>query len=174
MSGAGMADALGLEVWLKQDAPIPLDIRLSCAPGESLALVGPSGGGKTTILRAIAGLTRPREGLVRCGDEVWLDTSAGFFAPPYRRRAGLVFQSYALFPHMNALANVAAALGHLPRAIRRERAAELLASVHLQGLEQRRPSAFSSPAPSPEFVPGAAVEARRVLGGLHHDYRLAA
>ena len=138
-----MADALGLEVWLKQDAPIPLDIRVSCAPGESLALVGPSGGGKTTILRAIAGLTRPREGLVRCGDEVWLDTSAGVFAPPYRRRAGLVFQSYALFPHMNALANVAAALGHLPRAIRRERAAELLASVHLQGLEQRRPSALS-------------------------------
>jgi molybdate transport system ATP-binding protein len=133
----------GLDVWLRQDAPIRLEARLSCAPGELLALVGPSGAGKTTILRAIAGLIAPREGRVACGGEVWLDTSGGVFIRPYRRRVGLVFQSYALFPHMNALGNVAAALGHLPAAKRRERAAELLASVHLHGLEERRPAELS-------------------------------
>ena len=138
-----MPESAGLEVWLKQDAPIALDVRLSCAPGELLALVGPSGSGKTTILRAIAGLTRPAQGRVACGGEVWLDTAKGVFVPPHLRRAGLVFQSYALFPHMDALANVAAALGHLPAADRRERAAALLASVHLQGLEERRPSELS-------------------------------
>jgi molybdate transport system ATP-binding protein len=132
-----------LELELHQDAPIPLAARLSCAPGELLALVGPSGSGKTTILRTIAGLYRPNAGRVVVDGTVWLDRARGIDVPTHRRRVGLVFQSYALFPHLSALDNVAAALGHRPRAERAQRARELLRLVHLDGLEQRRPGELS-------------------------------
>ncbi len=133
----------GLEVHLHQAAPIPLQVELACAPGELLALVGPSGSGKTSVLRAIAGLLRPAQGTVRCNGEAWFDGESGLHVPPHRRHVGFVFQSYALFPHMSALQNVATALGHLPTAGRAARARELLARVHLEGLEQRRPHALS-------------------------------
>ncbi len=133
----------GLEVTLAQDGPIPLEATFTCAPGELLALVGPSGSGKTTILRAIAGLYRPRRGRVVVGDEVWLDDAAGIALPAHRRRVGLVFQSYALFPHLSARANLEAAMGHRPRAERAARARELLRLVHLEGLEERRPAQLS-------------------------------
>ncbi|WP_395672128.1 ATP-binding cassette domain-containing protein [Phenylobacterium sp.] len=133
----------GLDLTLRQFGPIPLDLALTCAPGEVLGLVGPSGAGKTTVLRAIAGLTRARSGHIACGDETWFDDARGVHLPPHRRRVGLVFQEHALFPHLSALGNVAAALGHLPRAVRAGRAAELLRRVHLEGLEHRRPHALS-------------------------------
>ncbi|WP_372618388.1 ABC transporter ATP-binding protein [Falsiroseomonas sp.] len=139
-----MADAAeGLELRLGAAAPIPLDLALGCAPGELLALVGPSGAGKSTALRCVAGLHRPTSGLVRCGGKTWFDAAARCDLPPHRRAVGLVFQDYALFPHMTALGNVAAALGHRPRAARAERARELLALVHLSGLEDRRPAELS-------------------------------
>ena len=133
----------GLDARLAQTAPIPLDAELACRPGELLALVGPSGAGKTTILRAIAGLLRPRQGRIACNGAVWFDAEAGIFLSPQRRRAGLVFQDYALFPHLSALGNVTAALGHVPREKRAVRARELLELVHLGGLEDRRPDALS-------------------------------
>lgn len=74
---------------------------------ETVALVGPSGAGKTTVLRAIAGLVRPDRGVVSLGRETWLDTAAGVEVPPERRRVGLVFQEYALFPHLSVRDNVA-------------------------------------------------------------------
>jgi molybdate transport system ATP-binding protein len=74
---------------------------------ETVALVGPSGAGKTTVLRAIAGLLRPRGGRVALDGEVWLDTEAGVEVPPEQRSVGLVFQDYALFPHLSARQNVA-------------------------------------------------------------------
>lgn len=135
--------AEGISVRLNQAGPIPLDIDLACAPGETLALVGPSGAGKTTLLRAVAGLYRPRAGRITCGGEVWLDTEAGIVRPAHTRRVGLVFQEYALFPHLDALANVMAALGHRPRAERRARAMAILARVHLEGLERRKPHQLS-------------------------------
>ncbi len=73
---------------------------------ETLALVGPSGAGKTTVLRVVAGLLRPEIGRVALGEEVWLDTAQGIDVAPERRRVGLVFQEYALFPHMSVRANV--------------------------------------------------------------------
>jgi molybdate transport system ATP-binding protein len=137
-----MADS-GLSLRLKATAPIALDIALDCAPGELLAIIGPSGAGKSTTLRAIAGLHHPESGSVTCDGEAWLDTSRALDVPTHRRRVGLVFQDYALFPHMTALANVMAAMGHQPAAERAPRAAALLARVHLAGLEERRPAELS-------------------------------
>ena len=128
---------------LAQRAPIPLDATLHCAPGETHALVGPSGSGKTTILRCIAGLHGAREGRIACGGAVWYDAAARIDVPPQARSAGLVFQHYALFPHLSAQANVEAALGHLPVRDRAARAIALLARVHLTGLEARKPAQLS-------------------------------
>jgi molybdate transport system ATP-binding protein len=132
-----------LEVRLRQDGPIPLDVEFSCDPGQVLAIFGPSGSGKTTILRAIAGLARPAQGRVQSGDHIWTDTAAGVFLPPYRRAVGFVFQEYALFPHLTALGNVMTALGHRPRSERRAKAAALLDAVHLQGHASKRPRELS-------------------------------
>jgi len=133
----------GLAVTLGQRTPIPLDAALDCAPGELLALVGPSGSGKTTLLRSIAGLYRPTAGHIRCNQHTWFDAARGFSLPPQRRRVGVVFQDYALFPHLTALQNLVAAMGHRPRAERKQRAAALLAQVHLEGLEARFPAELS-------------------------------
>jgi len=134
---------MGLHARLRQRAPIPLDATLSCAPGELLALVGPSGSGKSTLLRCIAGLHAAAGGAIRCNGETWFDAATAVNHPVQARRIGFVFQSYALFPHLTALDNVAAALGHLPAAERLARAQELLARVHLDGLENRKPAALS-------------------------------
>jgi len=135
--------AEGLRASIRQHAPIPLDAELECAPGELLALVGPSGSGKSTLLRCIAGLHTAGDGSIRCNGETWFDAAAAIDQPVQARRIGFVFQSYALFPHLSALENVAAALGGLTFAGRTERAHELLARVHLDGLEQRKPAALS-------------------------------
>ncbi len=138
-----MADNTGLNVRLRQSGPIPLDVDLTCQLGELMALVGPSGSGKTTILRTIAGLYRPAAGAVTCGGVTWLDTGAGIDLPPHRRRAGLVFQAYALFPHMTAFGNVTAAMAHVPASGRTTRARDLMRLVHLDGLDSRMPAALS-------------------------------
>lgn len=134
---------MALDVMVRADAPIPLDVAFRVEPGELLALVGHSGSGKSTILRTIAGLWRPTEARVTVGDTTWLDTAHGVALPPHRRRVGIVFQSYALFPHMTAAANVMVALEHLPRSERRAEAERLLALVNLTGLSGRRPAELS-------------------------------
>jgi molybdate transport system ATP-binding protein len=133
----------GLSVRLQQQAPIPLDAEFDAEPGELVAIVGPSGSGKTTVLRCIAGLTQPRDGLIRCNGTIWLSSAARIALPPQRRSVGLVFQHYALFPHLTAAANVTAALGHVPRGERPARGRALLDLVHLAGLEERRPAELS-------------------------------
>jgi molybdenum ABC transporter ATP-binding protein len=74
---------------------------------ETVALVGPSGAGKSSVLRAVAGLLTPDEGHVRLGGETWLDRGSGIDVPAEQRRVGLVFQDYALFPHLSVESNVA-------------------------------------------------------------------
>jgi len=132
-----------LSVALRQTGPVPLDVAFDCDAGDALAIFGPSGAGKTTILRSIAGLVCPEHAAVASGDLVWTDTAAGILVPPHRRSAGLVFQEYALFPHLTALGNVMTALGHLPRQSRRARAETLLSLVHLSSHTSRRPHELS-------------------------------
>jgi molybdate transport system ATP-binding protein len=125
----------------------PLNIRLSHplrafrlevaldVGAETVALVGPSGAGKSTLLRAVAGLLRPERGSVTYGDETWHDTDSGISLPPERRSVGLVFQEYALFPHMSVAENVAYG--------GRARLPELLERFGLERLEHARPAELS-------------------------------
>ena len=123
--------ALELDVWLQVEA------------GECLALAGPSGAGKTSVLRIAAGLVRPRRGRVEANGEIWLDTDRGIELAPEHRRCGYVFQEYALFPHLSAWQNVAYPLRGMSRPARRERALELLARFGLAGLADARPRTLS-------------------------------
>ncbi|RCV91595.1 ABC transporter ATP-binding protein [Billgrantia montanilacus] len=132
-----------LTVSLHQPGPIPLAADFCCEPGELLALVGPSGSGKTTLLRAIAGLYRPAEGRIDCGGETWLDTAHGVVRRPQARRVGVVFQDYALFPHLSARDNVKLALGHLEPGGRSACADDWLGRMRLEGLSDRYPSQLS-------------------------------
>jgi ABC-type sugar transport system ATPase subunit len=83
------------------------ELRLALEVERTVALVGPSGAGKSTILRVIAGLTRPDSGRVTLDEDVWLDLARRVDRKPDERRVGLVFQEYALFPHLSVQANVA-------------------------------------------------------------------
>jgi molybdate transport system ATP-binding protein len=148
-----------LSVALQATAPIPLDLSFQVEPGEMLALVGPSGAGKSTVLRSIAGLWRPERGRVAVAGETWLDTATGVNLPPYRRHAGVVFQSYALFPHMTAAGNVMAAMAR-PR---RAEAARLLDLVNLHGLADRRPAELSGGQQQRVAVARALAREPRVL-----------
>jgi molybdate transport system ATP-binding protein len=122
---------------------IELDVRLEVPPGRCLALAGPSGAGKTTVLRLIAGTVRPRKATITHGDQVWVDTGRGMWWPPERRRCGYVFQEYALFPHLSAWRNVAYGLRDLPRAKRRAAALELLERFNLAARADAKPATLS-------------------------------
>jgi molybdate transport system ATP-binding protein len=95
---------------LDADFTLPLrafELELALAVERTVALVGPSGAGKTSVLRVIAGLVEPQRGRVALDGEAWLDTESRVSLPPEQRRVGLVFQDYALFPHLSVRANVA-------------------------------------------------------------------
>lgn len=132
-----------LAVELEAEHPIPLRAAFTVAPGELLALVGPSGSGKTTILRCIAGLHRPSGGSIRCGGDLWLDMGLARFRKPQHRRVGLVFQDYALFPHMTAADNLRIAMDGGGGGDGEDRARQLLEQVRLGGLQDRYPAQLS-------------------------------
>ena len=115
------------------------DVSLEIAPGELFAFLGPSGCGKTTLLRSIAGFARPDRG------QVLIDGQDVAGLPPWRRDVGLVFQSYALWPHMTVAENVAFGLEERrrPRAEIRRRVGEALALLGLAALAARRPAQLS-------------------------------
>src|SRR5436190_22060340 len=92
------------------DNPILKGVSMTLNRGEVVSLLGPSGSGKTTLLRAVAGLEVPHKGSIRIGDKVVFDGTAGNDVPAEGRNLGLVFQSYALWPHKTVSDNVAYAL----------------------------------------------------------------
>ena len=114
-------------------------LSLDIYEGEFFALLGPSGCGKTTLLRMLAGFETPDEGAIRLGaDDIGR-------VPPYRRPVNMMFQSYALFPHLTVAGNIAFGLkqDRLPRAEIAARVAEMLALVRLEGLGARKPHQLS-------------------------------
>ncbi len=120
---------------------IDLNLSFTVPTGRCLALAGPSGAGKSTILRLLAGTSRPRAGRISNGEEVWVDTVAGAFTPPERRRCGYVFQDYALFPHLSVWRNVAYGL---PRSGDRKAAARsLLGRFGIEHLADSKPERLS-------------------------------
>ena len=103
-----------LKVDIRKSLPdFDLEISFSCNKGELIVFIGPSGAGKTTLIRIIAGLERPEQGYISYDGDIWVDTIQGIFLPPQKRRLGYVFQDYTLFPHLSVYKNVAfAAMDH--------------------------------------------------------------
>ncbi|WP_246556056.1 ATP-binding cassette domain-containing protein [Desulfonema magnum] len=91
----------------KKLANFELDVSFSCQDQKILVLVGPSGAGKTTIIRTIAGLEKLENGHISYNGETWVNMEKGIFLAPQKRRLGYVFQEYTLFPHLNVYKNVA-------------------------------------------------------------------
>jgi len=116
-------------------------VSLGLRTGDIGVLIGPSGCGKTTLLRAVAGLEQVASGEIRLSGQVV--SSAALQVAPEARRIGMVFQDYALFPHLDVGRNVAFGLAHLPRAEREIRVREVLALVGLSGNEERYPHELS-------------------------------
>lgn len=116
-------------------------VSLSLRAGEIGVLIGPSGCGKTTLLRAVAGLERSSAGTIRLAQSVV--SGPGVHTPPEQRRIGMVFQDYALFPHLDVGRNVAFGLMRWPAAARMQRVQEVLGLVGLAGQAERYPHALS-------------------------------
>ena len=103
-----MAELIVKDVALRLgDNEILKDVSISVPAGEVVALLGPSGSGKTTLLRAIAGLETPHQGSIAIGNTMFFDAARGIELPAEQRGLGLVFQSYALWPHRTVFDNVA-------------------------------------------------------------------
>lgn len=135
---------LHAEVGLRLGA-FTVDVELHVEPGEVLAVLGPNGSGKTTVLRTIAGLVPIDDGCIRLDDTVLDDPDRGVFVAPEQRPVGVVFQQYLLFDHLSALDNVAFGLRArgTPRTQARRSAHEWLHRVGLDGLAERRPRELS-------------------------------
>jgi iron(III) transport system ATP-binding protein len=116
------------------------DVRLDVPAGSLVALLGPSGCGKTTLLRTIAGLERPDHGHIEIGRRTVVDDGRTF-VPPERRRVGMVFQDWALFPHLTVADNVGFGLARSER--RSQRVIDVLRMVELDGFVDRMPSTLS-------------------------------
>jgi len=121
------------------------DINFAAFSGEFLTLLGPSGCGKSTILSAIAGLDRPTEGVIRAGNVTYFSHEQDLYLPPEARNCGLVFQSYALWPHMTVFQNLEfpLKLRKMGKAERARKIEEALALVELDMLADRYPAQLS-------------------------------
>ncbi|MBI4405243.1 MAG: ABC transporter ATP-binding protein [Deltaproteobacteria bacterium] len=133
--------------------------------GEFVTLLGPSGCGKTTLLRMIAGLEQPSSGALWIGDEIAFSSEQEICIAPEKRGLGMVFQNYAIWPHMSVLENVLFPLRchHVPRTVARERALRALAAVQLTELANRKPHQLSGGQQQRVALARALVAEPRVL-----------
>lgn len=122
------------------EGDIQLMLNMEISPSKFISLYGRSGSGKTTLLRMLAGLTDPDAGFIRVGSHVWFDSEKGINLSPQKRRVGMVFQDYALFPHLSVRQNLEFAL---ERGESRERVEEIMDIVGLRPFENRRPATLS-------------------------------
>ena len=114
-----------------------LDVSFACQTEKMLVMIGPSGGGKTTVIRMLAGLETPDAGRVVFGDEVWFDSDRHINVKPQKRRLGYVFQDYSLFPHLNLFDNAAFA------AVDKKEVDELFNLFKIIHLRKRKPHMVS-------------------------------
>jgi len=121
-----------------------LEIEWAVSDGQSMGIVGPSGAGKTTTLRAISGLLRPSEGRIVIGGQTVFDNTAAIWVPPHQRRVGYMPQRYALFPHLTVEENVAFGLGGWRTCAREARAVDLLEWLRIRELATRYPHQISA------------------------------
>jgi molybdate transport system permease protein len=134
---------MALEVQIEKKLPdFALEVSFR-AEAEPLSILGASGAGKTMLLRCIAGLERPDRGRIKLNDRVFFDSESHLNIPARQRRIGLLFQSYALFPHRTVAENIAFGLEGLPRDERSKKVAALVERTHLPGLEGRNPRTLS-------------------------------
>jgi molybdate transport system ATP-binding protein len=130
---------MNLHVSVRKRLPhFDLSVEIVCPAEKMTVLIGPSGAGKTTMIRIISGLEKPDEGVIRFGDEVWLDTNRRICLPPQKRRLGYVFQDYTLFPHLSIQDNAAFAAAKKKEAVN-----QLLDRFGLWPLRNRKPDAVS-------------------------------
>ena len=125
----------------KKEEKIIKDFNLEIQKGEIAALVGASGSGKSTILRLIAGLEIPESGEIFITDQKV--AADNIFLAPEKREVGMVFQDYALFPHLNVEKNIAFGIDNLSKNEKKSRVKELLQLVNLEGFEKRYPHQLS-------------------------------
>jgi molybdate transport system ATP-binding protein len=127
-----------LDIHIRRKLPFfDLSIDFCCLAETMTVVIGPSGAGKTTLMRMIAGLEKPDAGVIQFGEEVWFDADRRIFVPPQKRRLGYVFQDYTLFPHLTVEENVHFATKD------KEKVRYLLALFGLESLRHRKPDALS-------------------------------
>ncbi|MGB6430134.1 MAG: sulfate/molybdate ABC transporter ATP-binding protein [Candidatus Acidiferrales bacterium] len=133
-----------LDVQIEKKLPSGFSLEVAFrASGAPLGILGPSGAGKSLTLRTIAGLERPDRGRIVLDGRVLFDSAAGVDCPSRDRRVGLLFQNYALFPHLTVAENIGFGISDLPKDERDRRIARQIAALHLAGLEARSPAALS-------------------------------
>lgn len=140
-------------------------LSLDILPNEFVSLLGPSGCGKTTLIRMIAGLERPTGGRIKFGEETVFDSSSKSFVPPEKRNVGMVFQNYALWPHLDVFENIA-----FPLKCRNYSSSEIrnsvdtvLEQVQLDGMAKRKPAELSGGQQQRVALARALVAKPRVL-----------
>jgi ABC-type sulfate/molybdate transport systems ATPase subunit len=135
---------LELDVQIEKRLPSGFHLEVAFrASGAPLGILGASGAGKSLTLRTIAGLERPDRGRIVLDGRVLFDSAGGVDCPSRDRRVGLLFQNYALFPHLTVAQNIAFGIAALPKDERDRRITRQIAAVHLAGLEARYPAALS-------------------------------
>lgn len=145
--------------------PVLRKLSFELPHGKFSGLLGPSGCGKTTLLRIVAGLDSPDMGSLRVGDETLVDVGRGIFVSPEKRNIGMVFQSYAVWPHLSVFENVAFPLRvrRLPKGQIEAEVKEALRIVRLEGLEKRLPHALSGGQQQRVSLARALVQKPRLL-----------